>query len=210
VSRLHFPVTALGPGRRLGVWLQGCPLACPGCMSRDTWAVDGGDLVPIGDLIGMWRDALAAGAVGMTISGGEPLIQAEPLCRFLDAAREIPAPVEPDFLLYTGFELDELDGFGHAVLDRVDAVITGRYRVGEPTTLLWRGSANQVLRPRTELGRARYTDYLEQTTDRPPIQISVDDRRLFVIGVPPAGALPVLERTLRDQGIHFQEVAWRP
>jgi len=30
------PVTTLAPGPRLVVWTQGCPLACRGCMSRDT------------------------------------------------------------------------------------------------------------------------------------------------------------------------------
>jgi anaerobic ribonucleoside-triphosphate reductase activating protein len=29
-------VTTLAPGPRLVVWTQGCPLACRGCMSRDT------------------------------------------------------------------------------------------------------------------------------------------------------------------------------
>src|SRR3546814_9784731 len=42
VSRLHFPVTALGPGRRIGLWLQGCSIRCPGCISVDTWAHDAG------------------------------------------------------------------------------------------------------------------------------------------------------------------------
>ena len=38
LNRVHFPVTALGPGRRVGIWLQGCSIRCPGCMSLDTWA----------------------------------------------------------------------------------------------------------------------------------------------------------------------------
>ncbi|WP_461325238.1 4Fe-4S cluster-binding domain-containing protein [Bradyrhizobium diazoefficiens] len=37
VSRIHFPVTTLGPGRRLGIWFQGCSIRCPGCISMDTW-----------------------------------------------------------------------------------------------------------------------------------------------------------------------------
>ena len=38
LSRLHFPVTTLGPGRRIGIWFQGCSIRCPGCISADTWA----------------------------------------------------------------------------------------------------------------------------------------------------------------------------
>lgn len=41
LSRLHFPVTALGPGERLGIWFQGCSLGCQGCISPDTWPSTG-------------------------------------------------------------------------------------------------------------------------------------------------------------------------
>ena len=38
ISRLHFPVTTLGPGHRIGIWFQGCSIRCEGCLSMDTWA----------------------------------------------------------------------------------------------------------------------------------------------------------------------------
>ncbi|WNV85320.1 4Fe-4S single cluster domain-containing protein [Umezawaea sp. Da 62-37] len=208
VSRAHFPVTSLGPGRRLGLWLQGCPLACAGCMSRDTWAMEGGRAVAIGDLVELWRDAVRDGAEGLTISGGEPLVQSGPLLEFLEGVREVGAG--QDVLLYTGFEPDELDQHQRAVVDRVDAVITGRYRAGEPTSLVWRGSANQRLTPVTALGRARYAACVDLAVENPPMQVSADGGRLFVIGVPPAGALSRMERALRDRGIVFEGVAWRP
>ena len=37
VNRVARPVTVLGPGRRLGLWVQGCSIRCPGCASEDTW-----------------------------------------------------------------------------------------------------------------------------------------------------------------------------
>ena len=37
LSRVHFPVTTLGPGQRLGLWFQGCSIRCAGCISADTW-----------------------------------------------------------------------------------------------------------------------------------------------------------------------------
>ena len=36
LSRMHFPVTTLGPGNRIGIWVQGCTIRCPGCVSADT------------------------------------------------------------------------------------------------------------------------------------------------------------------------------
>ena len=212
LSRAHFPVTALGPGRRLGIWVQGCPLACPGCMSLDTWAPDAGVEVDEGELVELWRTAIGEGAEGMTISGGEPLAQAEGLTRFLLEANRMRegVPDPPDFLLYTGYELTELSRRQRAVLDLVDAVITGRYDIRRPTRLIWRGSANQELVARTELGRARYAEYVDRVPLRPPMQLAVDAGRLWVVGVPPAGALHTMERAVRARGIQFEEVAWRP
>lgn len=211
VNRVHYPVTALGPGRRLGVWLQGCPLACPGCMSTDTWDESGGTAVTTGELADMWQAAVADGADGLTVSGGEPLTQPAPLSEFLAVADRIRADAMPraDFLLYTGFEIDELDSSQAAVLDQVDAVITGRFRVELPTRLIWRGSANQVLEPRTDLGEHRYRDHVNRTVDRQPVQVTVEDGRVWLIGVPPRGALRSMERAMLAQGIRFGDVAWR-
>ena len=35
---------ANGPGERFVLWVQGCPLACPGCWNPDTWAFERRDL----------------------------------------------------------------------------------------------------------------------------------------------------------------------
>ncbi|KOV86813.1 radical activating enzyme [Nocardia sp. NRRL S-836] len=205
-SRVLYPITALGPGRRLGIWLQGCTLACKGCMSRDTWNPGGGTEVAVDDLLRMWHDAVRAGADGLTISGGEPLQQAAVLAEFLAAA----TVADRDVLLYTGYELDELGEQQSGVLERVDAVITGRYSAGEPTRLIWRGSANQRLIPLTPLGEQRYRPFVDVSPPRAPVQVRVDDGLLWLVGVPPAGALPKVERSLREQGIVFEEAAWRP
>ncbi|MEU1950135.1 4Fe-4S cluster-binding domain-containing protein, partial [Streptomyces sp. NPDC020125] len=74
-NQTHFPVETLGPGRRLGIWTQGCGLACAGCMSRHTWDPLGGASRTVPSLVGLWREALARGADGLTVSGGEPLDQ---------------------------------------------------------------------------------------------------------------------------------------
>ncbi len=76
LSRVHYPVTTLGPGRRLAVWFQGCSIRCPGCVSMDTWAP------------GRRRDGRAVlepgrppsrNADGLTVTGGEPFDQPEAL-----------------------------------------------------------------------------------------------------------------------------------
>ncbi len=212
VSRIHFPVTALGPGRRLGVWVQGCPLGCAGCIARDTWDAEGGREVSLSELAGLWREALAAGAEGLTVSGGEPLAQPAALGEFLLAAARIRAELasNADLLVYTGYEPGEITGPAAGALDRADAVITGRYDVTRPTRLIWRGSANQVLTTRTPLGTLRYGPYLDYAPDLVPFQVAASGGNLWFVGVPRQGDLPKLERALRQRGVTFEAVSWRP
>ena len=211
LSRVHYPVTALGPGMRLGVWVQGCTLGCRGCMSRDTWDINAGWSSSVADLIEHWRVASSRGAIGLTITGGEPSLQVEPLCAFIDAVRQHSHPTsEVDVLLFTGLEASEIDATSARLIDRADAVILGRFVVTQPTDLLWRGSANQQLRLQTDLGRRRYTAYLSAESTAPEIQFAVDANRIWTIGVPRIGDLNALERTLRAEGIEMGTVSWRP
>lgn len=212
VSRSHFPVTALGPGVRLGVWVQGCPLACRGCMARDTWDAGGGLAVDVEELAELWRGAVARGADGLTVSGGEPLAQPGPLRAFLEAARRVSAEsgAEHDILLYTGYEPTEFDEEQRRTASLADMVITGRFVAARPTELIWRGSANQVMRPQTDLGRARYAPYLDARPEHPELQLRVDADRLWLVGVPRRGTLVQLDRLLRLRGIDARRASWRP
>lgn len=216
LSGTHFPVVTLGPGRRLAVWLQGCPLACPGCMSRHTWDPAGGHPARVPDLLRQWRRALADGADGLTVSGGEPLAQAAALTRFLDAAAAIRAGRSPraDILLYTGYSEEELasDPARRRAVRHADALITGRFVAAAPTDLIWRGSANQRLIPRTALGRERYGPHLARTATGPTLQVAqaADGDGVVVYGVPRPGGLADLERRLARAGTRLTTRSWRP
>lgn len=215
VSQVLGPITALGPGRRLGVWVQGCPLACAGCMSRHTWDPNGGRDVGVDELVRLWSRGLADGYAGLTISGGEPLEQPAALATLLEAvdrARGEAGRADADLLVYTGWEDAEIAASPQATtaLERADAVITGRYRAGEPTRLVWRGSANQRLIPRTPLGRRVYSPHLRRESDHPELQVRVTDDAVHIVGVPRRGELAALERDLAVHGVTFRENTWRP
>lgn len=222
VSETHFPVETLGPGRRLGIWLQGCGLACAGCMSRHTWDPEGGTSRTVASLLGLWRAALAQGADGLTVSGGEPLDQPAALAALLAGAAgartEAVAPGGPaagrevDFLLYTGYEEEEVerDAARSAAVRHADVVVTGRFRVAEPTELVWRGSANQRMLPRTALGRARYQAHLSRTASGSRLQVVEGEGDVRLYGVPRRGELAALERQLRQVGVRLTKPSWRP
>lgn len=66
-----------GPGIRYVVFLQGCPLHCKFCHNPDTWPSNGGEEYTAGgvfDKVMRCRGYIATG--GVTLSGGEPLLQA--------------------------------------------------------------------------------------------------------------------------------------
>lgn len=70
-----------GPGIRFLVFMQGCPLKCKYCHNRDTWEVNTGNEYTVDQVIEKalrcktYMDASSNG--GITVSGGEPLLQAK-------------------------------------------------------------------------------------------------------------------------------------
>ncbi|MBY8839971.1 4Fe-4S single cluster domain-containing protein [Streptomyces sp. SP2-10] len=217
----HYPLETLGPGKRLGVWFQGCSLACAGCMSRHTWDPEAGTPATVSAVLALWRRALADGADGLTVSGGEPLQQAPALMELLagaarlrDGARRHEGSAGPhpaDLLVYTGHEPGELTPERWTALGGADAVITGRFRVAEPTRLAWRGSANQRIVPLTPLGAARYAPYLDRESPGPRLQTApAEGGGLRLYGVPLRGELTALERRLKQSGVALTERSWRP
>ena len=71
--------TVDGPGIRFVVFMQGCNLRCGCCHNPDTWALDGGtEYTPEQILQKVLRCKEYFGETGgITISGGEPLLQSE-------------------------------------------------------------------------------------------------------------------------------------
>ena len=117
LNRLHFPVSTLGYGQRIAIWMQGCSLHCPGCISQDTWAHGQGQ-VPFSKLntnLERWLPQ----ADGLTVSGGEPFEQPQALERLLCWWRLQHAG---DILVFSGYSWEHLSS-QHAGL----LATTGRY-----------------------------------------------------------------------------------
>jgi anaerobic ribonucleoside-triphosphate reductase activating protein len=213
LTRAHFPVTALGPGVRLGLWVQGCTLACPGCIAKDTWDPATGVPVEVEELLADVRRAIGEGAHGITVSGGEPMQQARALTALLRGVRELSTltAVPFDILLYTGYELSELDNAQRETAALADVLITGRYAVTAPTRLIWRGSANQRMHLQTPLAEARYLSYVDYEPDAPPIQIETDpEGNAWWVGVPNhPDTGKAIEANLKALGYRVASVSWR-
>ncbi|WP_200157792.1 4Fe-4S single cluster domain-containing protein [Allochromatium vinosum] len=185
---------ALGPGLRYVLWVQGCPFDCPGCLA-DLWrARRRNRLIAVESLA---RDILDTPEVeGLTLSGGEPMLQARACRRLIEQVRAR----RPDFtlVLYTGFTLEELQRSGHgerlALLDQVDVLIDGRYQAEHNDNRGLRGSSNQRVHLLTDAYRQSGTAYFTDPARRVELHPRPED--LLMVGIPPLGLDPALREIL--------------
>ncbi|GAV25731.1 anaerobic ribonucleoside-triphosphate reductase activating protein [Carboxydothermus islandicus] len=133
-----------GPGLRLVVYTQGCPHRCAGCHNPDTWEVSGGYELE-SDLIfeQIKENPLLT---GLTISGGEPFLQAKNL---IDLVQKI-AVLGKNTVIYTGYTFEELMEIGQQQPEILELLKAADYLVDGPFikelktfTLPFRGSSNQ-------------------------------------------------------------------
>ncbi|KXZ39377.1 pyruvate formate lyase activating enzyme [Alkalithermobacter thermoalcaliphilus JW-YL-7 = DSM 7308] len=82
--------TVDGPGIRYVIFLQGCPLRCKYCHNRDTWDVNGGSEYTVSYLIDdikKYLPFIKSSGGGITVSGGEPMLQPDFVKELLKRAK---------------------------------------------------------------------------------------------------------------------------
>ena len=197
ISRLHFPVKALGPGRRIGIWFQGCSIRCPGCISADTWNQSSGHTTIARVLahIHPWMSH----AEGITISGGEPFEQPEALEALLAGLRR---QTSVDILVYSGHAIEKIKPSLMKVEGLIDVLISDPFDVGTTQSKPLRGSDNQRMHFLTALGRSRFSQY-----ERPLSEVdkSLDvmfdaDGSVWFAGIPSRSDFFLLQDLLVQQG----------
>lgn len=199
VSRVAFPVTTLGHGRRIVIWMQGCSIRCPGCITAATWVGDPERAISTTSLVDGMQDWWAL-ADGLTISGGEPLDQADEVRELIVRVRQL---MSGDILLYSGHTFSTIVERWPWVLTSVDALISEPFvsslRPGAPL----RGSTNQRLHRLTKLAETRYPPALDEAVaplEPARLDLFRDDSTWHVAGVPTRDLLAPLRRQLRDSG----------
>jgi len=133
-----------GPGFRFVVFTQGCLSHCEGCHNKKTWDLDGGTDIPVGDVI----DAMLSNPLtdGLTLTGGEPFIQAADCVSLAAVARDKGFSI----WIYTGYLFETLmdraenEAAIKELIELTDVMIDGRFIKAERSlSLKWRGSRNQ-------------------------------------------------------------------
>lgn len=145
VLRVHrfLPETEVeGPGRRAALWVQGCPIKCPGCANGATWSFDGGYQTTVQELFGQICEQ--TNIEGVTFIGGEPFSQANALAALGRLCREQGLSV----VTFTGYEYERLVAAARAdwiaLLAVTDLLLAGPFLEGQTDfSRPWIGSRNQ-------------------------------------------------------------------
>lgn len=194
VSRVAERTAVLGPGCRAAVWVRGCPLRCPGCVSPEDLPFSGGTVTAVTALADR-LNALAPEVTGVTFSGGEPMAQAGALAVLVDLLR---AERDWSVMSYTGFTVEHLRRHGdagqHALLARLDILVDGPYLRDRHASLAWRGSANQRLHFLTGRHRPPVPDISAG------LEFEVSENTLNWTGVPPVAGFRTTFETLMAAG----------
>ena len=198
LNRIQYPVYNLGVGKRVGIWVQGCTLACKGCISETLQPETGGQQINIEQLV---NEIVKTGQYfdGATITGGEPFQQYEQLIMF---SAYLKQKTGLEIYVFSGYYLEELM---HKFPDKlfmkyIDYLMDGRYKMDKHDNMNVRGSTNQNLY-KFENGKAiLQKEYFK--TDK--FSINVDDSsQVYLSGIPKSNELDQLSDYLNTTGINL-------
>lgn len=132
-----------GPGIRYVVFTQGCVHHCPGCHNPKSHAVDGGQIKSIEEIL----SEIDANPLldGITLSGGEPILQAEALVPLCQEVKQRNLHIT----MYSGYTYEQiltLGTFPKQLLSLCNMLVDGKFEIEKRSlSLLYRGSSNQRL-----------------------------------------------------------------
>ena len=142
LARIYYPVEVLGPGSRVGIWVNGCPRGCPGCISPELQTYDERKEITVGEILQM-LERISGPVEGFTISGGEPFFRPEALAALVESL----SVINDDILIFTGYTIEELKTKNNKAVDSVlrvcAALVDGPYVKPLNDGNGLRGSSNQ-------------------------------------------------------------------
>lgn len=178
--------TLLGPYNRFAIWVHGCCFECPDCLADNTKKGPFAT-VPISTLV---DQVLTSNVEGITISGGEPFLQADVLNEFV---LELRKKKDVGVIVYSGFTIEQLkmDLTKSGFLSNIDILIDGQYKKELDDGRPYIGSANQRLFYLTDRYKEIGKEYYSGSKRKAEIKLTAD--QAILIGVPSANMLKAWE-----------------
>ena len=172
---------ALGPGNRAVLWVMGCNQRCRGCISSEWQSNEPAHWVRIETLA---HELLIDNPTvrGITISGGEPMLQASATAAMLRHARQYRAF---DVLVYSGYTLEQLLASSmpgvQEFLQEIDVLIDGPYRQDLAVKGQLFGSSNQRIHFLSDRIKPQDIEYWGHR-----LELHVTDGQAIMVGIPDA------------------------
>lgn len=192
-----------GPGERTVLFLQGCPIHCPGCQNVHLWDFAAGTETDV-ETLAITLSELSHKSGNVTISGGEPFAQSEALAYLVRLLRFYGVS---NIIVYTGYTWELLNSgvtsswlWVQSVLDNVDIVVDGPFVAAKDDDLItWRGSRNQ--RPIDVAASRLAKKVVTLSWDNPEIVITAEGDMVFPVGLADtlAGAGVVMDTRMCGQ-----------
>ncbi len=196
LNKIQYPVYNLGEGKRIGIWVQGCNLACKGCVNKTLWNSKGGKSISVVDVFN-WVASIQNDFDGITVSGGEPFQQYEQLIAFLHL---IKTKTILTVHCFSGYYLNELQQQFHdkLFLKYIDTLVDGRYIEEQHENTNIKGSANQSV--------YRIVDGvpIKQNKTKASKKLSLNvssENEIYMSGIPKKNELKTLCNELAEVGI---------
>lgn len=201
IARILYPVTVLGPGRRVGLWLSGCPHRCKNCCNPELWEQYDNQEMPISAIMAAIDVISKRGPIdGFVFTGGDPMFQAEEMSNLLPLLKAF----SEDILVYTGYEYEQLLSFGDQCYDdclkSISVLIDGRYIDELNDGALLRGSNNQRILFLDETVKGKYIDYLT-SMDTNEIQRFPSSDGFISVGIHRRGFHSELQNKAKERGV---------
>ncbi len=174
----------LGPFKRSVLWVQGCLRNCEGCIAANSHSLNEEFLINAGILAHMFIDEKET--EGITISGGEPFLQAEGVFEMIKIIKK----ERPDYgvIVYTGNQYEDLLSSRSAavksLLEETDILIDGEYIHNLNDGMHAVGSSNQrIIRLTERYSEHIINNYYRKKSDR-KVTFSINHNQITMTGVP--------------------------
>ena len=197
-----YPVTVLGPGKRIAIWVAGCGRKCEGCANPELWEAGADKEIGLQDFsraIDALTESVNGEVDGFTISGGEPFDQPEELLELVNHL----CTISDDILIFTGYTKEELQAEQTAscILEKVAVLVDGPYIQEQNAGEILRGSRNQVITYRDAQVREKYEAYQKAYEGQHPVENFRVRDGVVSVGIHKKDFKEELEKKLREKQI---------
>lgn len=198
ISHYVLSTKVLGPFQRSALWVHGCCFHCDGCIAREMNHQESNyrGTQELADLF-----TGVTNVEGITISGGEPFLQALALCEMLELMK---AKRDYGVIIYTGYLYENLKNsdelYVRRLLEYTDILIDGQYRKSQDDGKAYRGSSNQRILQLSDRYQDVFESYYFTNNEKRNIEIDVAEKNVYLVGVPSQYGLETWKKFKKKAG----------